>query len=298
MKKSPFVLAVALVLTVFLACPPIAIGRGGGGGGGHAGGGGHGGGRGGGGGGHAGFSSHGGGHGFSGGRGGGWGGGHGWRGGQWHGGHGGFRGHNSFHRGFFNRGRFFGFASPVLFYGGWPGYGWPYYGYPGYGYNDPSDYFPGPGMYGANPYGYAAANPYPVAAAPSTAPAVLSVNVYNPTPMPTAPVAPAIYEPAPVSLGSMAPPSSQGVVEYPGGRYELRGDGMTMAYRWVWIPNPPSGPPGSKSAASGPPPAELAPARRGTIYHWTDTDGVMHVTDRWEMVPQRYRQQAKQNLPS
>jgi hypothetical protein len=128
----------------------------------------------------------------------------------------------------------------------------------------------------------------------------LSVNVYNPTPMPAAPVAPAIYEPGPSSYGSAAPSSMQNVVEYPGGRYELRGDGMTIAYRWVWIPNPPSGPPGALGAkpTAGPPPAELAPARRGTIYHWTDTDGVMHVTDRWEMVPQRYRQQAKQNLAS
>src|SRR5262249_13647200 len=105
---------------------------------------------------------------------------------------------------------------------------------------------------------------------------------------------PALQDAPPVSY---APTSSQGVVEYPGGRYELRGDGMTVAYRWVWIPNPPAGPPGAAPAV-GPPTAELAPARRGTIYHWTDIDGVTHVTGRWEMVPQLYRQQAKQNLAS
>ena len=226
-------------------------------------------------------------------RGGGGGGGHfGGHRGSFHNGHSGF-GNNFHHRGFFNRGRFFGFgafASPFLFWG-WPNY-WPY-GWPGYGYNDPFDYPSGPTMYGANPYAYA--NAYPAPAAASPAPAVYSVNVYNPTPAATPPpIAPAVYDAPPVSY---APTSSQGVVEYAGGRYELRGDGMTVAYRWVWIPNPPAGPPGSAPVA-GPPAAELAPARRGTIYHWTDIDGVMHVTDRWEMVPQRYRQQAKQNLAS
>ena len=32
-------------------------------------------------------------------------------------------------------------------------------------------------------------------------------------------------------------------VVYPHGRYLLYGDGVTAAYRWVWVPNPP--PPGS-----------------------------------------------------
>jgi hypothetical protein len=30
---------------------------------------------------------------------------------------------------------------------------------------------------------------------------------------------------------------------YPHGRYVLRGDGITVAYRWVWVPNPPPSPP-------------------------------------------------------
>jgi hypothetical protein len=296
MRKKPFVLAIALILLAILVFPPMAIsaGRGGGGGGGGRGGGG-GGFHGGGGGRMGGGGFNGGGHGFGGHAGFRGGSGHfGGHRGSFHGGHRGF-GNNFNHRGFFNRGRFFGFgafASPFLFWG-WPNY-WPY-GYPGYGYgyNDPFDYPSGPTMYGANPYAYASAYGAPAPAAASPAPAVYSVNVYNPTPTPTPPpIAPAVYDAPPVS-----PTSSQGVVEYPGGRYELRGDGMTVAYRWVWIPNPPAGPPGSAPVA-GPPAAELAPARRGTIYHWTDIDGVMHVTDRWEMVPQRYRQQAKQNLAS
>jgi hypothetical protein len=36
---------------------------------------------------------------------------------------------------------------------------------------------------------------------------------------------------------------SPSVVHYPHGRYELRGDGISVAYQWVWIPNPPPPPP-------------------------------------------------------
>ena len=35
-------------------------------------------------------------------------------------------------------------------------------------------------------------------------------------------------------------------------RWELRGDGLTVPYRWVWIPNPPSGPPSSMPPSSEP----------------------------------------------
>ncbi|HET7874536.1 MAG TPA: hypothetical protein VFN71_03350 [Methylomirabilota bacterium] len=41
------------------------------------------------------------------------------------------------------------------------------------------------------------------------------------------------------------------VVQYPHGRYELRGDGVSTAYHWVWIPNAPPPPP---PAAPPPPP--------------------------------------------
>ena len=36
-----------------------------------------------------------------------------------------------------------------------------------------------------------------------------------------------------------APPTYPTVVQYPHGRYELRGDGIQTPYQWVWIPNPP-----------------------------------------------------------
>jgi hypothetical protein len=39
------------------------------------------------------------------------------------------------------------------------------------------------------------------------------------------------------------------VVQYPHGRHELRGDGVTVAYHWVWIP------------AIPPPPRPAPPAR-------------------------------------
>ncbi len=43
------------------------------------------------------------------------------------------------------------------------------------------------------------------------------------------------------------------VVQYPHGRYELRGDGVTTLYFWVWIPNPPPPPPPAAPPPSGSP---------------------------------------------
>jgi hypothetical protein len=60
---------------------------------------------------------------------------------------------------------------------------------------------------------------------------------------------------------------------------------MTVPYAWVWIPNPPSGPPGS---------SEQAPARHSEVYRWTDEQGVMHMTDRLEAVPLQHRPPPKQ----
>ena len=247
MRRGPIGVTISLLLSVILALPPLAFSAGGG--------------RGGGGGAMAGLPARvvsgvtaevmGA---FAGARGG------------FHRGQGGFN-HSSFHhgRGFFNHrfGRFspFGaFISPVAYWGwpggyGWPGYGWPYY----YGsalYDNQSAYYGG--GYGA-PSGYASAPA-------SSAPVVYSVNLYNPPPAAAAvqpvyqpaPVQPVIYEP-PASPGTYSAPSPQGVVEYEGGRYELRGDGMTIAYKWVWIPNPPSGPPGT-AAARAPLADDLAPA--------------------------------------
>ncbi len=42
------------------------------------------------------------------------------------------------------------------------------------------------------------------------------------------------------------------VIHYPHGRYELRGDGVTVAYHWVWIPAVPPPPPPPPPAAPSP----------------------------------------------
>ena len=85
-------------------------------------------------------------------------------------------------------------------------------------------------------------------------------------------------------------PAPPDVIEYPNGRYELRGDGGATPYRWVWIPNPPSGPP----PAAPPPPGAASEA---TLYRWTDEQGAVHWTDRWDAVPEAYRSQAKKSHP-
>jgi len=108
---------------------------------------------------------------------------------------------------------------------------------------------------------------------------------------------PAVYNPSMVSAVAVAPvappPPMQNVIEYPTGRYELRGDGTTTPYAWVWIPNPPAGPP-STPPGSG----DRSVAPHGHLYRWIDGQGVLHMTDRLEAVPQRYRDQAKQSQPS
>lgn len=108
-----------------------------------------------------------------------------------------------------------------------------------------------------------------------------------------------VYAP-PVTYGSpmggtvsLAPsPPMPSVVEYPTGRYELRGDGVTAPYRWVWIPNPPSAPPTAPppvDAPKSPAPPTSGPARPTTVYRWTDAEGVLHLTDRRDSIPARYR---------
>jgi hypothetical protein len=90
------------------------------------------------------------------------------------------------------------------------------------------------------------------------------------------------------------PPAMSDVVQYPHGRYELRGDGVSTPYVWVWIPNPPPAPP---AAAPGPPASPTAvsppPERRSQVYRWTDERGVSNWTDRWDTIPARYRAQAE-----
>ena len=89
------------------------------------------------------------------------------------------------------------------------------------------------------------------------------------------------------------PPPMASVVQYPHGRYELRGDGMTTPYVWVWIPNPPPPPPAAAAAPSAFPAAGTpSPERQSQVYRWIDAQGVKHFTDRSDSIPAQYRAQA------
>lgn len=88
--------------------------------------------------------------------------------------------------------------------------------------------------------------PLAVPPVPYRYPAVVESPVVAP-PAYAAPAyaAPAYAAPAPVravALQSPPPRTYATVVEYPHGRYVLRGDGINVAYRWVWIPNAPAPP--------------------------------------------------------
>jgi len=145
------------------------------------------------------------------------------------------------------------------------GYYAPYYS--SLTYPDPSYY--APPAYSAPPTYYAP----PVSYAPSYAPPVRGTISVAPVP---------------------------NVVEYPNGRYELRGDGTTMPYTWVWIPNPPPPPPASPPPSPGSPPAgsrnqsDPPPRRATSIYRWIDERGDIHLTDSLDMVPKKFRPQTKE----
>jgi hypothetical protein len=112
-----------------------------------------------------------------------------------------------------------------------------------------------------------------------------------------------IYEgaPAPVAaspvIAAAAVPPVPALVEYPEGWYQLQGDGVSVAYHWVWIPRPPPPPVAAvpPTPAAPAPPAGAAPSatpagpRIGEAYHWTDEEGVTSWTNRPERVPGRYR---------
>ncbi|MGH7389790.1 MAG: hypothetical protein ACREM3_10075 [Candidatus Rokuibacteriota bacterium] len=86
-----------------------------------------------------------------------------------------------------------------------------------------------PPVYAAPVYGYGAPAVYPYARYPA-------YGTYPASPVYGPPYASAA-RPAPVA------PPAPAVVHYPHGRYELRGDGITAAYQWVWIWNAPSASP-------------------------------------------------------
>ena len=59
---------------------------------------------------------------------------------------------------------------------------------------------------------------------------------------------PAVYAPAPAYSATYyapapRPPAITREVVYSNGRHVLLGDGVSVAYRWVWVPNPPAGSP-------------------------------------------------------
>jgi hypothetical protein len=89
----------------------------------------------------------------------------------------------------------------------------------------------------------------------------------------------------PTSSESGLPPMPS-VVPYPNGRYVLTGDGVTP-YKWVWIPNPPTAPPTASQ------PAEAATSHSARLYRWVDDQGVVHLTQGRDSVPERYRAQMK-----
>jgi hypothetical protein len=105
-----------------------------------------------------------------------------------------------------------------------------------------------------------------------------------------APYFPSTMYGASTSAPTVAPPPATipSVIEYPSGRYVLRGDGVTTPYTWVWVPNPPSAPPAG-------PPGSATPSgpRHSQVYRWIDGDGVVHLTDHLEAGPDRYRSPTK-----
>lgn len=105
-----------------------------------------------------------------------------------------------------------------------------------------------------------------------------------------------------VYVAPPAAPTGPRVVEFSTGRYELRGDGVSTPYRWVWIPNPPAAPeappePPAPPAAAPAPPTITAEAPRAPshLYRWVDGDGVVHLTDNPEQVPVQFRKPVVRN---
>ena len=114
----------------------------------------------------------------------------------------------------------------------------------------------------------------------------------------------------PLPAAPAPPPSMPSVVEYPTGRYELRGDGEASPYTWVWVPKPPP-PPAAPPETPPPAPPEVRadpsarPTERETrgsgsesndLYRWTDHTGVTHWTNMPNAIPEPYRPQARRPI--
>lgn len=110
---------------------------------------------------------------------------------------------------------------------------------------------------------------------------------------------------SPGPMFAPAAPPIASLVEYQTGWYQLRGDGVSSPYLWVWIPKPPPAPVAFPEPPAPPqaPPAADAPReplgsgpRIGDSFHWTDDEGVTTWTNRPEKIPGRFRDRA--SLPS
>lgn len=113
--------------------------------------------------------------------------------------------------------------------------------------------------------------------------------------------------PAPVSAAVSGPTAlpTPTLVDFPTGWYQLRGDGVTTPYTWVWIPKPPAepasvagiSPPASGPTGAAPPAPQDSREERGVAYHWTDS-GVTTWTNRLDRVPKRFRDEAASAEPN
>jgi hypothetical protein len=117
-----------------------------------------------------------------------------------------------------------------------------------------------------------------------------SVIVTTPPPVPIViESAPFVFAPppvaAPIALPAPATLPTATLVDHPDGWYQLRGDGATTPYQWVWIPKPPEPAPARTAEP-------LARDARGPAYQWTDDKGVTTWTNKLERVPKRFRYQA------
>jgi len=130
-------------------------------------------------------------------------------------------------------------------------------------------------VYSAPPVYYAPPTAYPMPSA------------YGPPPAYAAPPPPSYAPPQP--LQQDVEPLQRDVV-FPTGRYVLRGDGINTPYTWVWIPNPPTAPPGGAPSGSRSRDAERV------IYAWTDANGVTTWTDRLSQVPPEHRGAARRDF--
>jgi len=150
------------------------------------------------------------------------------------------------------------------------------------------------------PFAVVAATPALVYAAPSV---YYAPPVYVEPPVSyRAPVSygpPVSYAPPQSPTVSVAPAPMPNVVQFSTGRYELRGDGLSIPYTWVWIPNAPTAPPPAATPSPSTRPMEETTAgrpstpRRSQLYRWTDAQGAEHWTDRLDAVPEQYRSRAK-----